>query len=650
MWTRVQVAKELRRVGARRRLFAGLLLLAFASVLGTGTAGADNPHRIAMRLDRGDDFPYPYAMEELAGRAMDCAGFVYQPVELPDNALSRIRSIIKPQESEIDERAQVMLASESRKLDFDCIVFIRTRVHAEGVVTTFFGTFAPFAKSFAIISEPALIAAVPNVLPGLVDSLVSLAEYDGDGRWRALSNGFTDAVESLDSRLPYASWESEDLYAEGTHYGDFALLEQALEADSANEAARSLLGFRLTLGDAPAYGWGLLSRVNGAALSRYDRAVHRTRLALAPPDVADANAARDLRRSYPGRFETELLSAIPFARRGDLQSADRPIRNAIGLRPHDPLPHRILAEAGLRTGNADVAAREFAVADRLAGGDWMSITGIASTKYTQGFVRDAFEILSHPFPPRLHTWSVYYKYLLARGNLSLATGDFETAIAEFVSARDRAYRTGNRESVLDLTVRLVWANLEAGRIEAAAYEVADLRFEEDTTYFYQSNPGVVPYLEGVVAAYAGDLGEVSARRLEIETTPGAPPEYAKIIEGLYYLKSGSAWEAIPALRRALETRPHAYTRLLLGMAYFESGDASRAWTVLEENVERGESLLDSPPTLPHSFLYLAKSLEERGENYLAKIAYNELYNYRVDLRPRNEGSEKKELPGFHKNK
>ncbi|NNE07873.1 MAG: hypothetical protein HKN20_04850, partial [Gemmatimonadetes bacterium] len=448
--------------------------------------------------------------------------------------------------------------------------------------------------------------------------------------------------------FPHASWESEDLYIEGARYGDFPLLAQALEADDSNDAARSLLGFRLTLGDNPAYGWRLLQAVDSSRLSPFDHAVHDARLELAKPGAGGATAPATtavsrLHGGFPGRFESELAYAIPFARRGDIRGADRAIRRAITLRPHDPLPHRVLAEAGLRAGNADVAAQEFAVADRLAGGDWLSIIGIASTKYTQGFVRDAFEILSNPFPPRLHTWAVYYKYLLARGNLSLATGDFDGAVAEFTSARDRAYRAGNREAVLDLSARLVWANLEAGRIEEAAYEVADLRFEEDTTYFYEANPGIVPFLEGVVAAYAGDLGEVAARRLELDTTPGASEALALIIEGLYYLKRDSAWEAIPAFRRAGDIMPGPYTRFLLGAAYFESGDASRAWTVLEENVERGESLLDSPPVLPYSFLYLAKSLEERGEDHLAAIAYNELYNYRSDLR-RPDEPEKREPP------
>ncbi len=617
------------------RILLPFLYLLFALAVPT-SANGDGPPRLALHLDRNDAFPFPYALEELAGRAIDCAPARYEPVPIPDNNLSRLQSLLNPGGGAIGEREQKFIASEGRRLHFDAVVFLETRLRPEGYVITCLGAKAPFKTGFSFALQPAQVADLAARLPALADTLLARSVLVRASNERART-------------FPHATWESEDLYVEGARYGDFPLLAQALEADDSNEAARSLLGFRLTLGDNPAYGWGLLQAVDSSRLSPFDRAVHTARLELAKPGGGTSSdtapSISRLHRDYPGRFESELAFAIPFARRGDIRGADRAIRRAIALRPHDPLPHRILAEAGLRAGIADVAAQEFAVADRLAGGDWLSIIGMASTKYTQGFVRDAYEILSNPMPPRLHTWSVYYKYLLARGNLSLATGDFQTAIAEFVSARDRAYRAGNREAVLDLSARLVWANLEAGRIDEAAYEVADLRFEQDTTYFFEANPGIVPFLEGVVAAHAGDLGEVAARRLEIETTPGAPGALALIIEGLYYLKRDSAWEAIPAFRRATESMPGSYTRFLLGMAYFESGDASRAWTVLEENVERGESLLDSPPVLPQSFHYLAKSLKERGEDHLAAIAYNELYNYRRDLR-RSEGQEERKPPSI----
>ena len=238
---------------------------------------------------------------------------------------------------------------------------------------------------------------------------------------------------------------------------------------------------------------------------------------------------------------------------------------------------------------------------------------------------------------------------LHAGNLSLATGSFGGAVAEFTDARDRAYRAGNRESVLDLTARLVWANLRGGANRSGRLRSSGspIRGKIRHTTFAPTRASCRTW-RALSPPYAGDLGAVSARRLEIETTPGAPPEYAKIIEGLYYLKSGSAWEAIPPRFAARsKTRPNPYTRLLLGMAYFESGDASRAWTVLEENVEGGESLLDSPPSLPQSFLYLAKSLEERGEDHLAAIAYNEFYNYRSDLRRSAEPEGQKPSPIFH---
>ncbi|NNE08505.1 MAG: hypothetical protein HKN20_08085, partial [Gemmatimonadetes bacterium] len=156
-----------------RCLFPSLFL--FFALGAIAPLNAASPSRLALYLDRTDRFPYPYALEELAGRALDCARTRHEPVAIPENSLSRIRSLLKPEGGAIEDRERKLLASEGRKLKFDAVVFLQTRLRPDGYVIRCFGAEAPFETSFSFATEPAPVADLAARLPALADTLLARA-------------------------------------------------------------------------------------------------------------------------------------------------------------------------------------------------------------------------------------------------------------------------------------------------------------------------------------------------------------------------------------------------------------------------------------------------------------------------------------------
>ncbi len=572
----------------------------------------ERPPRVSIFTAPPRDFPYPAAVRMLFERALDCRRTPFEPVTLPDRKSANLAHVIVSHgEGAVEGGSGSFLRSEGRSSQLDYILVAALETGREGVFVNLYGSATPFDSIWV-----ALLPPVP------LDSLGKTAQAWADSA--IVRFGWTAGEERS---FPLYDLQAEELFARGVATGSLGDLEEAWNRGS-HEGAKAELGYRLADGEYPARGRKLLAETDSLRLAPLERAAHQARiLAIAGNSRARTEAIDRLESQFPLRFDTHVQVARMRAEEGDFRGAAEQLRAAIRLRSLDPRPHRLLGDFALRAGYLDMAREEFHRADELSGGDALARIGLASIDYSEGFPEDAALLLSHPPSGLAHGWTAYYQYAAARAALHLARGFYGEAVIELKRGREEAHRLGNQEAVLDLTARLVWALLEADEPREAAYEAADLRFHEESQFLASADPGLIPFLEGIVAARFEDRGAVSAKRLELEAI-GHHPARAPFVEGLYFLRIQSGWEAVPPLRRAVRISDTVRNRYYLGLAYLGADQAARAIQELETVVERGESLLDFPPVLPDAFAALGRALESRGSLDLAITAYEEYLNYR----------------------
>ncbi|MBM3320956.1 MAG: hypothetical protein FJY73_09805 [Candidatus Eisenbacteria bacterium] len=424
----------------------------------------------------------------------------------------------------------------------------------------------------------------------------------------------------------------EDLHAHARETGSLALLLEAAESHGC-EVARSDLGFRLLLRGSRARGSALLNDVNDQVMNRFERAAHRARLAfLALGEDSLRAAVGLLERDYAGRFETLLIRSAADLRAGRLREAREGFEEGAILRPADPLPLVLLGESAFRDGFFGAASDAFRRALALDPRDPLAPIGLASILYSEGLLLEAEGLLARapvPNPHGVEGTRPYFLHRAAEANLRFADGKFRIAREVLARARNEAYRLGDEESLIDLTVRRFHVFLEEEATDSAAAELSELRFREAVRRVRPEGPAAVPYYEGLLGAFRDDYGAVTAKRLELVTIPGADAFLADLIEGIFEARRGLGGEAAIPLRRALRRGESALARHYLGRASIARARWGDAIANLEWVVNRGESLLDSPLLLPLSYYYLGRAFEERGDRLDAELAYREfLHSWR----------------------
>lgn len=591
-----------------------VLLLSLAGP-GTLRAAAESPAppRIAILFQTSSAWLWPNAVPLLTERALDARGVRFEPVPLPPGAAGNLVSLIDAiGEGGPGDKERSFLRSEARTRRFDTVILVRSGIGPAGASLSLAAASEPFDGAIEIDARG-------ETAPGSIEELAALV-----GRLVEATGWPAGEAEPFVHAAPSA----EERYARALAVGAPALFREIMEADSTHEGARLHLAGRLALGEFPRRGRALLDSIEAEELPPLERALLPAWRAVAWHDrPALGEAADHLARRFPGRFETLLFRGILGSEDLEFDAAEQALRRAAEIRPLDPLPRRLIGEGALRRGFLDGAEVEFRAADNLGRGDPLARIGLASVYYSEGRLDEAEDILAAPPPPYPHRWTSLFLYEAARANLHVAEGLFAEAERELLRARDDAYRVGNEEAVVDLTVRLCHTYLEGGAADAAAGEAAELRFRSGTEAVKALPPGLVPYLEGLVGVEAQDFGTVSAKKLEISTITGSDPAWPPQLEGRYLLENGSGWEAIPYLREAARMDSSLVNRLHLARAYLASDRPESSRRILESVVESGESLLESPPTLPLAFYYLGRSLTALDDGALAKIAYREFLNY-----------------------
>ncbi len=586
-------------------------------------AGEDGPLPVAFLLPAFSHPPHGEALTELVARALDETDLAFLPAVIPGPAKEHIAALLSATETngEVSERRSSLLQSEAREYGFDAFLLADAREVPGGIVLSLSGGAAPFERLWTIDAPPAHADSL-----GAAFGLLAASA--------AVRFGAGPAVTGLTgpTLLP-----AEEHYAKAVVFGSLELADRALAFYDRHDPSLSWLGFRLFLRESRGEGRRMLARADREQLGSFLRLVHEGREAYAEGKSDEAKRiAGELERRFPGRYDTALLGGLILLERGDPGEAREKFVEAIRRRPLDTLPHRLLAEAGLRDGLTDLARDEYGRALSLSPCDFLAAIGLASVFYTEGLLTEAEEILSRVPPPDPHgieRGTPFTRHLAARAGLRHAEGRFQEAKVDLVRARNEAHRLGDESGLIDLTVRLFYLFLEEGKLDSARTELNEvrLRLVRDPTVW--GRPGAAAYLEGVLGASLQDYGTVTAKRLEVEMIEGADRSWPDLIEGLYELNRGSGWDAILPLRRAARYKPRPYHHYLLGRAALAARKWGSAVRDLEFVAERGEHLLDLPPVLPLSFYYLGRVFEERGDPDQARLAYREFLHYRRYANP-----------------
>ncbi len=581
----------------------------------SGWCGPDGKSvpRAAILFLPGESFPWPNAVPPLFERALDSRGVRFEPVSLPRGSAENLAGLAAhAARGELDDGEKRFLRSESRSRHFDAILLLQNIEWNGASVFKLRAAVEPFDSIREFTGRGNRPDDPFSTLPALVDSLAAAFGWE---------SGSKEAFR-------YGDLFSEDRSARALATGRPTLLQKALMSDSSHQELRLHLAARLALSEYPHHGRAMLDSIDPASLPPLEReTLPAWRAAARGDERALESAVATLIDRFPGRFETSLLAGLLGIRTGGFDEAEAPLRRAVAMRPFDPLPHRLIGDTALEEGFLELAAREYAAADDLGEGGPLARIGIASVLYSEGRIDEAWTVLNESPLSFPHRWTAWFYLVAARANLALAGGRFSEGESILLRGRDEANRLGNEEALTDLTVRLCRLYMEGGVLDAAAGEVGELRFRSESPFLAIRHPGLVPYLEGLLGVLREDFGTISAKKLEIETTPGSPEEWIPLLEGEYLLEASSGWEAVPPLRRAEALGPTLRGGLLLGRAYLKADQPENARRTLEEVVERGESLLLSPPSLPLVFYYLGRSLEELGDLPLARIAYREFLNY-----------------------
>ncbi|MBN1825200.1 MAG: hypothetical protein JW958_02965 [Candidatus Eisenbacteria bacterium] len=615
-----------------RRWRAFLAAAAALAALLSGAAAAEEPSRYVLLLSAPPSTPHPNGIRTQFARRLEESGLPLLPAAVPDAAEENLAALLEEAGgAPLSGHALAYVRSEAREFGLDLILHLHLPWEGEEREIRVLGTRSPFDENWIVRLPAAPTGSTGAAAAALADSAV-----------RRLGG------EPPSSPPRVFRADAEEQYASGLIFGSINLLSESAALDSFHSPALSELGFRLFLRESRERGAAFLDRVRPADLTTRERLVHRVRLARVRGSDEEARLAlARLVEEYPNRFDTLLLDALDRLDRGESEEGRRLLAKAVEKRPLDPMPHRLLGDAALRDGFLDLARDEYRRALGLSPRDHLARIGIASLYYSEGLLEETGDILSLPPPPNPHGpegTRPYFVHRAARADFLFAQGRFHEAAGDLVQARDEAYGLRDEESLIDLTERLIFVYLEAGEWDAAATELAELRFRGDGLAGAGSRPGKVAWLEGLFGAYRGDLGAVAAKKLELESEPGADPDLPDLLDGVHLLFGGSGWEAIPPLRRALHEKDRPWTRHLLGRASWLAKRWGPALRELEHLADRGESFLDLPPVLPLTFYYLGRTLEEQGEKDRAGLAYREFLHYWRYANP--ERSEVRHARGF----
>lgn len=586
-------------------------------------AGDDGPLMVAFLLPAQSPPPYAEGLTELLARALDETDLAFLPAAIPGRARENIAALLPVTASggKGSERKRSLLRSEAREYGFEAFLRVDAREVPGGVALSLTGGTTPFDRPWTIDAPPDHADSLAAAFGLLADSA-------------AVRFGARPAASHPTGPTRPAA---EKLYARAVEFGSLEIADRAIAFDDRHAPSLSWLGFRLFLRESRGEGRRMLALTERERLGSFLGLVHEGRKAYADGKSDEAiRIADELERRFPGRYDTVLLAGLVLLERGEQGEARQKFTEAIRRRPLDPLPHRLLAEAGLRDGLTDLARDEYGRALSLSPRDFLAAIGLASVFYTEGLLAEAEEILSRVPPPDPHGVegaTPFTMHLAARAGLRYAEGRFQEAKADLVRARNEAHRLGDESGLVDLTVRLFYLFLEEGKLDSARTELNEVRHRlvRDPTVW--GRPGAAAYLEGILGASIQDYGTVTAKRLEVELTEGADRSWPDLIEGLYELNRGSGWDAILPLRRAARYGSRTYPRYLLGRAALAAQKWGSAVSDLEFVAERGEHLLDLPPVLSLSFYYLGRVFEERGDPNQARLAYREFLHFRQYANP-----------------
>lgn len=605
-------------VAIRRRSAASILIALFLFPVSAGLsfAGEDPPPTMALLLSAPPSMRTGNALLLLLERRLDQCGVLFHPASIPEGTRDNLASLLETEgDFTMHETGGAYVRSEAREFGVEVILLLRLSMEGSRVRPRLMGIRAPFVSSWSIVGEAVSPLSIARAVAALADSAAA-----------SLGGALAPQTEPILYDL-----EAEESYAQGRKFGSIQLLDKAIAFDSTHAPARSDLGFRLSLRENRIRGLRLLESVPPSDLPESLRKIHRARLAYARHERRKFRAAIDiLSASLPARYETLLLSGLGLMEEGDMEKAKDMLVRAVRTAPFDPLPHRLLGDAALRTGFLDLARSEYRKALSLAPRDFLSRIGVASVYYSEGLLTEAGDILSLPPPPDPHGLEgtrPHFAFLAARAGFLLARGLFREAAADLEAARDRAYELADEESLLDLTIRLFRIHLEGGDLDRAEAEISLLRFRRESDSFTAERPGSFVFLEGLLGAYRQDMGTFAAKRLELETLAGADPVFIDLLNGYYHLMRNQGMDAEPYLRTALHREENSLGHHLLGRAARLSRKWPTATRELEWVVNRGESLLDIPQLLPLSFYYLGVTLEESGDTGRAQRAYLEFLHY-----------------------
>ncbi|MFH1680664.1 MAG: hypothetical protein ABIH26_08475 [Candidatus Eisenbacteria bacterium] len=600
----------------RRPVVQALVLLAAGAVCGAlpSRAGGGEPGTPSALLLADVDSPRARGIRAAFERVLGETGIRPVPVPAPwslGGDLASAFDALAAGSRRREERAFLLREMEERGAEG--VLLLSAREAAGRIACSVWGGVRPFDRIWRAESPPVPAGSFEGAFRALADSA-------------AVRFGAERAVPPF---VALSSLEGEEIHARAMETGSVDLFLEASGAHG-HQAARSELGFRLLLRGSRERGLAFLEDVNDTLMNRFEREAHRARLTFRSGGEGVRAAVGALDALFPGRFETLLLGGAERLRAGELSEARDRLEQAILLRPGDPLPRLLLAEAALRDGYLNAAGEACRRALVLDPHDFLGPIGLASVLYSDGLLQEAEELLARPpliDPHAAEGTRPYFLHQAARANLQFAGGRFFNARRTLALARNEAFRLGDEESLVDLTIRRFYVFLEEGAVDSAAVELSELRFRERAPLLHAEGDALVPYLEGLLGAHRGDYGTVTAKRLELETIAGTDPSLADLIEGTYEVLRGSGGEASLPLRRALRGGESRMARHLLGRASLERGRWGEAIERLEWIVDRGEPLLDLPLLLPSSFFYLGRAFEERGDRAEAELAFREFLHY-----------------------
>jgi len=568
-------------------LFAWVVLAGSFLLSSPPAAGEESPPGVLVLAPPGSESPYAGALPELFHRAMDAAGFRYRPVSLPEGLRQNMAHVLSESEGGIlSGRVSSYLRSEAREFQIESILLVDAQEADGWIGIRLRGFSSPFDSGW-------VEAAPRERAPSFPLSLAYLARRTAERLGQS---------EIRTEAPPVYDGGAEGSFARALATGSLRLLHSAVEKDPSHDLARSELGFRLFLEESRVRAIDHLRAVERDRLPSPFRELHQARLAWATgegPSFDDAMAR--LSEVLPGRWETFLLEGAARMEEGKWEEAREMFRQSLRDRPLDPLLHRLLAEASLRDGYLEAAHTEYGRALSLDPEYTLARIGLASTLYSEGRVDEAQRTLDRPAPSDPHTAEGTRPHFLlraARAGLLTSQGKFRAAAANLAQARTEAYRLGDGESLLDLTVHLFYTLLESGEVDEAAGELSELRYRREEPYWDARAAGLLSYYEGLLGVYRNDFGTLTAKRLELETTARSDPLLPRLLDGQYYLLRGSGWEARGAALRELE------------------------WVA-----NRGEYLLDRPLVLSINFFYLGRAFELSRDELKAKMAYGEFLHY-----------------------